>query len=221
MALPIPTVTPVGTFLLPYGIVLILQDDLRNFHATHFPGQSFPPLPTSFAHDPVEDLNETYDEGDDGLGYYEDGVKRTLTDNEIAYMRNKEIREIFEERRRQKHHSLSTEPEASKSEMSIHPSKSVSDGEASSTSNTPSNNPIPPEQWTKVSQRTKSKAKRKNVKQRRLRRERLQDMKKKKANGVKRDEEMRENDESDEWDPWHQANGPDVQKDSPAIDLDY
>ena len=29
-----------------------------------------------------------------------------------------------------------------------------------------------------------------------------------------------EDEESDEWDPWHQANGPDAQK-ADALDLDY
>jgi hypothetical protein len=31
---------------------------------------------------------------------------------------------------------------------------------------------------------------------------------------------MDEDGESDEWDPWHQANGPDAQKDA-TVDLDY
>lgn len=35
--------------------------------------------------------DDTYDEDDDGLGYYPDGVKRTLTDEQIAMFRHSEI----------------------------------------------------------------------------------------------------------------------------------
>lgn len=35
-----------------------------------------------------------YEENDDGLGYYADGVKRTLTDAEIEFFRQSELREL-------------------------------------------------------------------------------------------------------------------------------
>lgn len=38
---------------------------------------------------------------DDGLGYYEDGAKRTLTDEQIAMFRHSEIQAILKERRLQ------------------------------------------------------------------------------------------------------------------------
>jgi len=37
---------------------------------------------------------------DDGLGYYEDGVKRTLTDEQIAMFRHSEIETLLREKRR-------------------------------------------------------------------------------------------------------------------------
>lgn len=43
-------------------------------------------------HPPEEDGD------DDGLGYYADGVKRTLTDDDIAYMRRREIEHILRDR---------------------------------------------------------------------------------------------------------------------------
>lgn len=47
---------------------------------------------------------------------------------------------------------------------------------------------------------------------------------KKRAEKFKREQTRKsireEDDESDEWDPWHQAKGPDVQKDD-TVDLDY
>ena len=46
---------------------------------------------------PVEDTEEA--EEDDGLGYYDDGVKRTLTDAQIAIFRHSEIQALLRERR--------------------------------------------------------------------------------------------------------------------------
>lgn len=45
---------------------------------------------------PVE---EEYTEEDDGLGYYDDGVKRTLTDAQIAIFRHSEIQALLREQR--------------------------------------------------------------------------------------------------------------------------
>lgn len=42
------------------------------------------------------------DEADDGLGYYDDGVKRTLTDEQIAIFRHSEIQTLLRERRLQR-----------------------------------------------------------------------------------------------------------------------
>lgn len=40
------------------------------------------------------DENGEYWEEEDGLGYYEDGVKRTLTDEQIEIFRHSELREL-------------------------------------------------------------------------------------------------------------------------------
>ena len=39
------------------------------------------------------------DQDDDGLGYYEDGMKRTLTDEQIAIFRHSEIQALLRDRR--------------------------------------------------------------------------------------------------------------------------
>lgn len=44
---------------------------------------------------------EEYEEDDDGLGYYSDGVKRTLTDDQIAMFRHSEIQAMIKEREAQ------------------------------------------------------------------------------------------------------------------------
>ncbi|KAK4899834.1 hypothetical protein LTR28_001492, partial [Elasticomyces elasticus] len=74
-----------------------LQDDLRAFHATHFSGA--PPPPAFFA-DPAYLASVTAEE-DDNLGCYPDGVKRTITDEQIAIFRHSEIQTLLKERRRE------------------------------------------------------------------------------------------------------------------------
>ncbi|KAH7319324.1 hypothetical protein BKA65DRAFT_99501 [Rhexocercosporidium sp. MPI-PUGE-AT-0058] len=77
--------------------IAISQDDLSSFHATHFSTSSVSHFSEHFL-GPVE---EAYyeEEADDGLGYYEDGVKRTLTDEQIAIFRHSEIEALLRERR--------------------------------------------------------------------------------------------------------------------------
>jgi hypothetical protein len=43
--------------------------------------------------------NDAEYEDNDGLGYYEDGVKRTITDEQIAMFRHSEIQALLKERR--------------------------------------------------------------------------------------------------------------------------
>ncbi|KAH8813162.1 hypothetical protein F5884DRAFT_327022 [Xylogone sp. PMI_703] len=74
----------------------ISQDDLLNFHARHFLGISVDHFSEHFL-GPVEE-----EEQDDGLGYYDDGVQRTLTDEQIAMFRHSEIQAILRKRRHEK-----------------------------------------------------------------------------------------------------------------------
>ncbi|EXJ86980.1 hypothetical protein A1O3_03937 [Capronia epimyces CBS 606.96] len=76
-------------------------DRLNQFHTGHFPGQPIPNLVESHPHIPEEveiDQNNPSD-GGDGLGYYEDGAKRTLTDEQIEMFRHSEIQRLLNERR--------------------------------------------------------------------------------------------------------------------------
>ncbi|KAI9648246.1 hypothetical protein NHQ30_002878 [Ciborinia camelliae] len=75
----------------------VTQNNLLAFHAAHF-GKS----PTEyFAQQFLGPVKDTYEEEveDDGLGYYPDGVKRTLTDEQIAIFRHSEIQAILRKRR--------------------------------------------------------------------------------------------------------------------------
>ncbi|KZZ91915.1 hypothetical protein AAP_03134 [Ascosphaera apis ARSEF 7405] len=72
-----------------FDVPAVTLEDLQNFHARHFP--VYKPEPCSFEA-PTNHSNEEYQEVyDDGLGYYADGVKRTLTDEQIHMFRHSEI----------------------------------------------------------------------------------------------------------------------------------
>jgi len=79
--------------LIEVGTDTQLKDDLVAFRAKHFSGQ---PRPDRLFVDPQEALSvEPYVEDDDGLGCYPDGVKRTLTDEQIAIFRHRELTEFI------------------------------------------------------------------------------------------------------------------------------
>ncbi|KAF2830993.1 hypothetical protein CC86DRAFT_377916 [Ophiobolus disseminans] len=197
MSLEIPTVT---------------INDLVAFHAQHFPNA---PTPEHILHGvKTEATEEYYEEEDDSLGYYRDGTKRTLTDEQIAMFRHSEIQAILRKRRLQRERreagEVSEEGEASDDAK-----------DAASLASAPTNSvqPVQPksQQWATSSARTKAKNKRNRdrykIKKRQMRLNREQ--KQSESPQVKQGDE-----ESDEWDPWHQANGPDVLKEE-ALDLDY
>ncbi|RAL59967.1 hypothetical protein DID88_000593 [Monilinia fructigena] len=75
----------------------VTQNEISAFHAAHFGATSTEYFAQQFL-GPVEDAYEEEVE-DDGLGYYPDGVKRTLTDDQIAIFRHSEIQAILRKRR--------------------------------------------------------------------------------------------------------------------------
>jgi len=75
------------------------KDDLLSFQFSHFGDNT---KPDTFFVDPERALNycpELDDLGDDGLGWYDDGVKRTLTDEQIEMFRHTEIEQIKKRRK--------------------------------------------------------------------------------------------------------------------------
>lgn len=81
----------------------LLQAEIAAFHAEHFSTASVQHFSTEFLQPtaPIDDehydANNEYDideEDDDGLGYYSDGVKRTLTDEQIAIFRHSELEQL-------------------------------------------------------------------------------------------------------------------------------
>lgn len=77
------------------------KDDLLSFQFSHFDDNT---KPDTFFVDPEAALNyypDLEDLGDDGLGYYDDGVKRTLTDEQIEMFRHSELQQLLRKRRLQ------------------------------------------------------------------------------------------------------------------------
>jgi len=66
--------------------LVVTIDNLVEFHASHFHGSALP-------NKAPEDFWE--EQEDDGLGYYEDGTKRTLTDEQIAIFRHSEVQDLI------------------------------------------------------------------------------------------------------------------------------
>jgi hypothetical protein len=72
--------------------------DIESFHAAHFSGDAIGLFESQFLRPDFVHTSDTYcyqyeeeEEEDDGLGYYPDGVKRTLTDEQIAIFRHSEL----------------------------------------------------------------------------------------------------------------------------------
>ncbi|KKK19956.1 hypothetical protein AOCH_003142 [Aspergillus ochraceoroseus] len=73
-------------------------EDLQAFQAKHFPG-SGSLQPVQRTREPDHDtITPGFDDEDDGLGYYPDGVKRTLTDEQIGIFRHSEIHALLREK---------------------------------------------------------------------------------------------------------------------------
>ncbi|KPM40718.1 hypothetical protein AK830_g5864 [Neonectria ditissima] len=79
-----------------YGVPDVSQDDLLAFQQAHFSQDAVASFSGTFLdpsgeQQPHDDMiYETWEE-DDGLGYYDDGVKRTLTDEQIEIFRHSEL----------------------------------------------------------------------------------------------------------------------------------
>ncbi|KAG6004732.1 hypothetical protein E4U21_000824 [Claviceps maximensis] len=76
----------------------ISQHDLVTFDQTHFSNDAVAKFAIEFTHLPLKNEDAFLDEShgcedEDDLGVYYDGVKRTLTDEQIAIFRHSELRE--------------------------------------------------------------------------------------------------------------------------------
>lgn len=89
------------TFVNHSDVLTVYQAEFVLFHQRHFPNA---PLPAELQRAIAEENrpeDEVEDEGeDDGLGYYPDGTKRSLTDEQIAIFRHSEIQELIKQRDR-------------------------------------------------------------------------------------------------------------------------
>lgn len=164
-----------------------------------------------------------YEDDDDGLGYYEDGVKRTLTDEQIAMFRHSEIQRVLLERRRRQE---AGEPIHDPPAPVVRSSSQLSDQSMSISSGDEQSQVAPAERvqqkWTATSEKGQTRSARNRKKNRKNyrtnKKARLREQEEQEKRAGSRAEELGE--ESDEWDPWHQATGPDAQKQE-YVELDY
>ncbi|RKF77238.1 hypothetical protein GcM3_073003 [Golovinomyces cichoracearum] len=89
------------------AIFTITQQDLVDFYSSHFAPACINHFSSSYLK--PKEHNENFE--DDGLGYYEDGTKRTLTDEQIAIFRHSEL---FREESRLKSKRVEDEDSSSK-----------------------------------------------------------------------------------------------------------
>ena len=88
---------PISDGLAP--LTLVIQEDLYAFHARIF-GSSAPIQRSRTEQEFYDDATdkEIFRAEDDDLGYYPDGNKRTLTDEQVAMFRHSEVYSILRER---------------------------------------------------------------------------------------------------------------------------
>lgn len=125
----------------------------RDHFEAHFLRPIHQPVSTttySWADGDGEEYYEEEEEEDDGLGYYPDGVKRTLTDEQIAIFRHSEIEAL----RRARESSSSNKSKNSKPSRDA--TQDISEGEISS------GTPPPTAKKSKKRKRKKSKNKTNN-----------------------------------------------------------
>ncbi|KAM0440975.1 hypothetical protein ACHAPT_000279 [Fusarium lateritium] len=90
-----------------HGVPSVSKDDLFAFHEAHFSQAGIASFGTTFINPPdhqhiQDDMSyDAWEEEDDGLGYYPDGVKRTLTDEQIEIFRHSELEALRKKQAKQ------------------------------------------------------------------------------------------------------------------------
>ncbi|KAK4141873.1 uncharacterized protein C8A04DRAFT_13735 [Dichotomopilus funicola] len=129
-----------------FSVPQISQADMTTFHDTHFSQLATNNFQAHFlrpdhpSHDTTYHVTETnthitddgeyYEEEDDGLGYYPDGVKRTLTDEQIAIFRHSELEAL--RRTRESSETKKNTTKNTAQEDAAHEHESEEEGEVSS-----------------------------------------------------------------------------------------
>jgi hypothetical protein len=90
----------------------VTEDDLLSFQFRHFgddsrPAEWFVSPSVALAYDPNHDPND-----EDGLGYYPDGVKRTLTDANVEWFRAQELHGLKQRQEKREAERLEREAES-------------------------------------------------------------------------------------------------------------
>ncbi|KAK5172157.1 uncharacterized protein LTR77_003795 [Saxophila tyrrhenica] len=102
----------------------VTEDHLLAFQMSHFsddvmPAAWFIDPDTALSYDPAEEGNGVQDYEED-LGYYEDGVKRTLTDEQIKMFRHSEVQQFEREKRRKEEAKEAGEVDSGAQALKVH-----------------------------------------------------------------------------------------------------
>ncbi|KAM0242887.1 hypothetical protein ACHAP5_007140 [Fusarium lateritium] len=85
----------------------VSPDDLVAFHEAHFSQAALASFRSDFIDSPSQDhaqhdtVDYSWEEEDDGSGYYPDGVKRTLTDEQIEIFRHSELEALRKQKEKE------------------------------------------------------------------------------------------------------------------------
>ncbi|KAM4058513.1 hypothetical protein HRG_014715 [Hirsutella rhossiliensis] len=99
-----PEAAPEAIWELPSGGPPVSPAELAAFFQNHFSPEAIATFeqtfqsPAEFQHS--HEQAEAHERAEDDLGYYDDGVKRTLTDEQIEMFRQSELRELHRKRER-------------------------------------------------------------------------------------------------------------------------
>ncbi|KAI5210652.1 hypothetical protein E4T39_00169 [Aureobasidium subglaciale] len=140
-----------------FRLPLVTEDDLHRFHNKHFSALSSGS--SNRSHDAGASLQENTPDDDD-LGYYPDGVKRTLTDDQIAMFRHSEIQTLLRERRRRRENT-GTESNHDKPSGSTKPVggpdvNPVGDGDRQRSASTSESQGLGKRKWQRFIERSKT-----------------------------------------------------------------
>ncbi|KAH7256487.1 hypothetical protein BKA59DRAFT_74470 [Fusarium tricinctum] len=102
-----PQTKDVGT-TTAHPLPNVSPDDLVAFHEAHFSQVALASFTSDFIDLPSQDhsqhdtVDDAWEEEDDGLGYYPDGVKRTLTDEQVEIFRHSELEALRKQKEKEK-----------------------------------------------------------------------------------------------------------------------
>ncbi|KAI0126487.1 hypothetical protein BJ170DRAFT_684075 [Xylariales sp. AK1849] len=155
----------------------VSQAEIDAFHREHFSSAAIEVFASDFLQPETqlvhgedqyyEEYYEEYEEEDDSLGYYPDGVKRTLTDEQIAIFRHSELEALRRAEEKKPTKTSKASPAVVKSETverpEIRETPELEDGEEEGELDSDTRRTEPSKSGSKKKKRKKSKKRKSNL----------------------------------------------------------